>query len=146
MSGFFERLLNRGKEQKSAKSAKERLQFVLIHDRINLPPERLQQMKEEILAVISKYVDVAAEDVDIALEQRERNRNMLVAEIPFSKSRKIEDPPDAAANEVKSESKPTTTASIDDTKAANSEESADDSVMDDDDSTTDDDKDKPETT
>lgn len=98
MSGFFDRFLNRGKEQSSAKSAKERLQFVLIHDRINLPPERLQQMKEEILAVISKYVDVAAEDVDIALEQRERNRNMLIAEIPFSKSRKVEDSAGAAAD------------------------------------------------
>lgn len=85
MSGFFDRMLGRGKET-SANKAKERLQFVLIHDRINLPPEKLKEMKDEILAVISKYVAVAGDQVDIALEQRDRNNNMLIAEIPFSKS------------------------------------------------------------
>jgi cell division topological specificity factor len=138
MSGFFERFLNRGKEQKSAQSAKERLQFVLIHDRINLPPERLQQMKEEILAVISKYVDVAAGDVDIALEQRERNKNMLVAEIPFSKSRKFEEQPGAAADEEKSDKQPTATTatstdetSADENSAAGTENHTEESAADD---------------
>ncbi|MEQ8673564.1 MAG: cell division topological specificity factor MinE [Aggregatilineales bacterium] len=85
MTGFFDRMLGRGKEPTASK-AKERLQFVLVHDRINLPPERLKEMKEEILAVISKYVAVASDEVDIALEQRDRNQNRLIAEIPFSKS------------------------------------------------------------
>jgi len=85
MSGFFDRMLGRGKES-SANKAKERLQFVLVHDRINLPPERLKAMKAEILAVISKYVAVSADEVDIALEQRERNQSKIIAEIPFSKS------------------------------------------------------------
>lgn len=121
MSGFFDRFLNRGKEQSSAKSAKERLQFVLIHDRINLPPERLQQMKQEIHAVISKYVDVAAEDVDIALEQRERNRNMLIAEIPFSKSRKVEESPAASATTADTPDPQPTAAATDQTSAASAE-------------------------
>jgi len=85
MSGFFDRMLGRGRES-SANKAKERLQFVLVHDRINLPPERLKAMKAEILAVISKYVAVSADEVDIALEQRERNQSKIIAEIPFSKS------------------------------------------------------------
>jgi cell division topological specificity factor len=83
MSSFFERIFGRGKLH-SATTAKERLQFVLVHDRINLPPERLKAMKQEILEVISKYVAVSAEEVDIALEQRDRNKNFLRAEIPFS--------------------------------------------------------------
>lgn len=86
MSGFFDRLMGRTRETPSANKAKERLQFVLVHDRINLPPERLKSMKEEILAVISKYVSVSASEVEIALEQRDRNQNRLIAEIPFSKS------------------------------------------------------------
>jgi cell division topological specificity factor len=86
MSGFFDRMLGRNKETPSANKAKERLQFVLIHDRVNLPPERLKAMKEEILAVISKYVAVSRDEVEIALEQRDRNKNKLIAEIPFSKS------------------------------------------------------------
>lgn len=78
-------MLGRNKET-SANTAKQRLQFVLVHDRINLPPERLKAMKEEILAVISKYVAVSGDDVDIALQQRDRGSNLLIAEVPFSKS------------------------------------------------------------
>lgn len=93
MTGFFDRMLGRGKES-SANKAKERLQFVLVHDRINLPPERLKAMKEELLAVISKYVAISSEEVDIALEQRDRNQNKLIAEIPFSKSLNTENDDD----------------------------------------------------
>lgn len=82
MPGFWERML--GRRNNSANKAKERLQVVLIHDRISLSPEKLQEMKDELLAVLSKYVSVASEDVEIALEQRERNQNRLIAEIPFS--------------------------------------------------------------
>lgn len=95
MSGFFDRILGRNRES-SASKAKERLQFVLVHDRINLPPERLKAMKEEILAVISKYVAVSSDEVDIALEQRDRNNNMLIAEIPFSKSLEDAEPTEAS--------------------------------------------------
>lgn len=91
MIAFIDRMLGRSnKDGNSASMAKERLRFVLVHDRINLPPERLKEMKEEILAVISKYVAVANEDFDIALEQRDRNMNTIVAEIPFSKSLDLE--------------------------------------------------------
>lgn len=85
MSGFFDRMLGRGRDS-SAQNAKQRLQFVLVHDRINLPPDRLKEMKEEILAVISKYVSVKGDSIDIALQQRDRNSNMLIAEVPFSQS------------------------------------------------------------
>lgn len=85
MSGFLDRVFGR-KDQGSRQTAKDRLQFVLVHDRINLPPERLAQMKEEILQVISKYVAVDADSVDIALEQSDRVNSRIVAEIPFSKA------------------------------------------------------------
>lgn len=84
MSGFFDRMLGRGGQKGSGSTAKERLQFILVHDRINLPPEKLQAMKQEILEVISKYVKVDGENVDIALQQRHRD-SLLVAEIPFSR-------------------------------------------------------------
>ena len=92
MSGFFDRLLGRGRENRSAPTAKERLQFVLVHDRVNLPPERLAAMKEEILAVISKYVRVDTDTVEVALEQRDRNNSRIVAEIPFFKSLHDDEP------------------------------------------------------
>lgn len=90
MSGFFDRILGRNRDA-SANKAKERLQFILVHDRINLPPQQLAAMREEILAVISKYVEISADEVDITLEQRDgRNSSIIVAEIPFSKSHDYE--------------------------------------------------------
>lgn len=83
MSNLLDRMFGRNKEN-SAQTAKQRLQFVLVHDRINLPPERLKEMKEEILAVISKYVKVQGDEIEVALEQRDRNSSKLVAEVPFS--------------------------------------------------------------
>ena len=56
MTSILGRLFGRGKEESSAQAAKRRLQFVLVHDRINLPPDIMTAMKEEILQVISKYV------------------------------------------------------------------------------------------
>lgn len=81
--GIFNRLLGRSSKGSSS-VARERLQLILVHDRIDLPPAHLEAMKEEILAVIAKYVSVDSGKVDIALHQRERE-NMLVAEIPFLK-------------------------------------------------------------
>lgn len=85
MVSFFERMLGRGPGKGSGSKAKERLQFILVHDRINLPPERLEAMKQEILAVISKYVAIDSDNVDIALQRRDRD-SLLVAEIPFTKT------------------------------------------------------------
>lgn len=82
MTSFFERIF--GRNRGTSSTAKDRLQLLLIHDRINLPPERLQAMKEEILAVISKYVPVDVDSVDIALEQRDRFKSKIVAEFPFA--------------------------------------------------------------
>lgn len=86
MTGFFGRIFGRGKDESSAEAAKRRLQFVLVHDRINLPPDVMVAMKEEILQVISKYVQVAGESIDIAMQPRDNEINMLIAEIPFAKT------------------------------------------------------------
>ncbi|MCS6835267.1 MAG: cell division topological specificity factor MinE [Anaerolineae bacterium] len=91
MSSFIDRMLGRNPKGSSA-TAKERLQIVLVHDRINLPPERLKTMKEEILAVISKYVPVDVESVDISLEQRDRTSSRIRAEIPFNTTVRMIDP------------------------------------------------------
>lgn len=85
MASFLDRVFGRSSSRGSGSKAKERLQFILVHDRINLPPEKLEAMKQEILAVISKYVSVDSNNVDIALQKRERE-SLLVAEIPFTKA------------------------------------------------------------
>jgi len=75
---FFERLTGK----KSAKSAKERLQLVLIHDRTDLTPAALDALKDELIAVISRHVEIdpATVQIDIAHEGRQQR---LIADIPL---------------------------------------------------------------
>jgi len=68
----------------SRKAAKERLQLVLITDRSDISPDKLQAMRDEIIAVISKYAPVDMGRIEIKIEQRQRD-NFLVADVPLSK-------------------------------------------------------------
>ena len=80
MGSFFDQLF--GREKKSANQAKERLKFVLIHDRTDLSPGALDMMKDEIIAVISRYVQIDAEAMQIGVEHNGREQR-LVADIPL---------------------------------------------------------------
>jgi cell division topological specificity factor len=93
MTSLLDRVLGRGGPKGSGATAKQRLQFTLIHDRINISPERMEMMKQEILAVIAKYVDVEGNGIEVALQKRDRS-SMLVAEVPFSKPVEGIDPND----------------------------------------------------
>ena len=85
---FLEGLLGKT-EAPSESDAKKRLQVVLLHDRADLPPEQLESMKKEIFAVISKYVEIDLQELEVNLEKVEHSV-ALVANIPIKK-RKIED-------------------------------------------------------
>lgn len=100
MTSLLSRLFGRAKKGSGA-TAKNRLHFVLQHDRINLPPQRIEEMKREILAVIVKYLVVDQDRVEIDLEQRDRTHSKLVAEIPFAKEKQvlIELQPEVAASD-----------------------------------------------
>ena len=80
MTSFLERLI--GHKATPAKSAKDRLKFVLVTDRTSISPDDLENMQREIIEVIKKYCDISDEDVELKLEQRERD-NYLVADIPL---------------------------------------------------------------
>ncbi len=75
---FFERLTGK----KSAKNAKERLQLVLIHDRIDLSPTQLESLKNDLILAISKHIDIDASSVRIEVENEGRSQR-LVADIPL---------------------------------------------------------------
>lgn len=81
MNHFMDRLLGR-RNHGSGATAKQRLQMVLVTDRSDLSPEKMQQMKDEIIAVIAKYVSVVRDKVEINIEQRQRD-NVLIADIPL---------------------------------------------------------------
>lgn len=80
MSSFFDRVL--GKDRKSATNAKERLKLVLIHDRTDLTASALETMKDEIIDVISRYVEINPQAVRIQMEQSGREQR-LIADIPL---------------------------------------------------------------
>lgn len=68
-------------EKKSGQIAKERLQVVLIHDRASVSPEVMEQLKNDIIAVISKYMDVNKSAMEISLAN-DSDSVALVANIP----------------------------------------------------------------
>lgn len=76
-----------GKRRPSADEAKERLKLVLIHDRTDLSPDELDQMKNELLDVISRHVNIDPEAVRITMNQEGREQR-LTADIPIKASRK----------------------------------------------------------
>ena len=67
--------------------AKDRLRLILINDRGALAPEMLNKIREEILEVISKYIEIDGEDIDISFNRAEdedgNSGPALVANIPI---------------------------------------------------------------
>ncbi|MBM3123219.1 MAG: cell division topological specificity factor MinE [Chloroflexi bacterium] len=80
---FFERL--RG-ERPSAQTAKDRLQLVLVHDRADLPPGKLEALKDDLIAALSRHIEIDVRKVNISLTQ-DRHQQRLVADIPLAPSR-----------------------------------------------------------
>lgn len=68
--------------KKSATSAKERLQLVLVHDRTDLTTAQLESLKDDLLKAISRYIDIDPDAVKIGVERDGRSQR-LVADIPL---------------------------------------------------------------
>jgi len=85
MTRLWERLFGRGGG--SAGQARERLSLVLVHDRVDLKPDVLDKMKDDLIAVISRYVEIDAAAVKIEMEHQGRQQR-LIADIPLKASRK----------------------------------------------------------
>jgi cell division topological specificity factor len=83
---FIQRLL--GRQKPSGTMAKERLQLVLAHDRSDLNPELLEQMRREILEVVQRYVEIDLEEGDVSLETEDRV-TALVANLPIKRARPL---------------------------------------------------------
>lgn len=57
----------------SKEAAKERLHLVLMQDRANVSADFLELMKQEIIEVIKKYIDVDEEAIDVRLTNKENS-------------------------------------------------------------------------
>lgn len=106
---FFQKLRKSEKEE-SKSTAKERLHLVLAQDRANISADFLEMMKQEILEVIKKYIDIDEKAIDVRLTNKEGEDGKigapaLYANIPIitikNEARKLEG---TLKNETKKES------------------------------------------
>jgi cell division topological specificity factor len=70
------------RKRRSALSAKERLQLVLVHDRTDLTPAELEALKDDLIQTISRHIEIDPDAVQIGLEKDGRSHR-LVADIPL---------------------------------------------------------------
>ena len=79
-----------GEKKKTANVAKERLQIILAHERSGRGasrPDYLPALQRELVAVISKYVSIKAEDIKVHFE-RQDNLEVLEVKIELPDSLK----------------------------------------------------------
>ena len=73
--------------EKSGDVAKERLQLVLIHDRNDIAPEKLEALKVDMVRLLKKYLEIDETGIKMHLERRSRSV-ALVADIPLKSSQR----------------------------------------------------------
>lgn len=82
--GFFK---NINSKPTPKEVAKDRLKLILIHDRGEIAPDTIDKIRCEILEVISKYIDIQADNVEISVSRSSNeegdNSSSLVANIPI---------------------------------------------------------------
>lgn len=104
---LFKKIGRKEREEISSKeTAKERLHLVLMQDRANVSADFLEMMKQEIIEVIKKYIDVDEKDIDVRLTNKTNEDGTtgapaLYANIPIAGIKQ-----DVVASEKKEEIKP----------------------------------------
>lgn len=81
-------------EISSGTVAKDRLKLVLVHDRVNCSSQVLEMLKTDIIKVISNYMEIDEEELDIQISQTQSDENngtvpVLYANIPIKSMRKV---------------------------------------------------------
>lgn len=104
----------------SGASARNRLKLVLMHDRTQLSPAMMEKMRDELVEVIARYVEIDKQALQINFES-ESNTIALVANIPVlrahaeetiaKKLSEAESKAETGGKEEKAEAKPKTGAS-----------------------------------
>ncbi len=82
--GLFEMF----KKKNSGNVAKDRLKLLLVSDRANCSPDVMEMIKNDIIKVITKYMEIDVEGLDIQITQTESDTNngtvpALFANIPI---------------------------------------------------------------
>jgi cell division topological specificity factor len=92
---LLKKIFGMDSEKTSGNAAKDRLKFVLIHDRANCSTDLLEKMRADILEVISKYMEVDEDALEMKMDKVEGEDGkeimvpMLYANIPVKKVKKL---------------------------------------------------------
>ncbi len=79
---ILDRLFNRNSPKTSRQEAKKRLKLIVAHDRSGLSEETLETMRQEILEVVARYVELDTESTELSLENEE-GMTALIANLPI---------------------------------------------------------------
>lgn len=91
---MFDFLVKFFKPETSSSTAKERLRLVLLSDHLSLAPDVIESLKHDLVAVISRYVEVDEANCDVSFEQQDKQVAML-ANIPILSMKSRPTPPPA---------------------------------------------------
>ena len=86
-------LLDLFKKKGSSDVAKDRLKLLLVSDRANCSPEVMEMIKNDIIKVISKYMEIDTDGLDIQITSTESDNGSvpaIFANIPIKDMRNSE--------------------------------------------------------
>ena len=86
----------------SSSTAKERLRMVLMTDHLALAPEIIENMKRDLVDVISRYVEIDKDKVEVNFEREDKALAML-ANIPIMSVNRLSPPPEPSKPAIASQ-------------------------------------------
>ena len=84
---LLQRLLGKDDAVQSKNVARERLRLVLVQDRCSIAPHIMESLKEDLIKVISKYMEIDETGLEVTFSD-EDNSLALMANIPILKMKR----------------------------------------------------------